>query len=290
MLTPTEMMMHSTVRIECVDAKGSGSSGTGFFYNMFISGDQSVPCIMTNKHVFGENVKAEFVLTLAKSDQSPDLGNLVRVDVSDLPSKWIGHPDPKVDLAILPCAEIFQELANQGKKVFAVFNEQSIIPTAEALNSLTPVEDVLVVGYPDGIWDARNNAPVFRRGITATAPYLNFNGESVFLVDCSIFPGSSGSPVFLFNSGGYGTRDGGLALGTRLYLLGVVYAVALHTVTGELTIKQAPTSVLAVPTTAIPNNLGICVMASRALQFEPLLISRGLYKVPPGYTMRATLP
>jgi hypothetical protein len=46
-----------------------------------------------------------FVLTLAKPDGSADLGNLIRVELPDLPRKWIGHPDPKVDLAIIPCGE-----------------------------------------------------------------------------------------------------------------------------------------------------------------------------------------
>jgi hypothetical protein len=111
----------------------------------------------------------------------------------------------------------------------------------------------------------------------------------VFLIDCSIFPGSSGSPVFLFNQGSYASRQGGLSLGTRVMLLGVVAAVALHNATGELVIEQAPTNLRTVPMTAIPNNLGICVMASRALQFEPLLAKMG-HSVPSGYQMRATIP
>jgi hypothetical protein len=288
-LTPTELMMHATVRIECTGADGSTSSGTGFFFAMFQTPDGNVPVIMTNKHVFGQNATAAFFLTLSKPDGSPDIGHMVRIDVHDLQGKWIGHSDPKVDLAILPCAEVLQQLTNQGQKPFIVFLDQSIIPSEEALKTLVPVEDILVVGYPDGIWDARNNAPVFRCGITATAPYLPFNGDTVFLIDCSIFPGSSGSPVFLFNAGSYPARNGGLTVGSRLMFLGVVSAVALHTVAGKLIIEFAPTAVQSVPVTAIPNDLGICVMASRALQFEPLLVKMG-YTTPSGYNMRANSP
>jgi Trypsin-like peptidase domain len=289
-LTPTESMVHSTVRIECLNAAGGVSSGTGFFYNLFVSGEQSVPVIITNKHVFDGNAKATFVLTLTKADGSPDLGNLERVEISDLPGKWLGHPDPKVDLALLPIAELFRTLAAQDKKPFVAFLDQAIIPTADVLKSLTPVEDVLVVGYPDGIWDSFNNAPIFRRGITATAPYLPFNGDTEFLVDCSIFPGSSGSPVFLFNEGSYPSRNGGLVIGRRLYFLGVVHAVAQHMVSGHMIIVQAPTDTRSVPVSAIPNNLGVCVMASRVLDFEPVLVRAGFFAVPPGYQMRATLP
>jgi hypothetical protein len=282
-------MMHSTVRIECADASGRMSAGTGFFYNLFNTGDQSVPVVVTNKHVLHGNVRASFVLTLATEDGLPDRGNLERVEISDLPLKWIGHPDPKVDLAIFPTADFFRALAGQGKKPFLVYLDQAIIPTPDVLKSLTPVEDVLVVGYPDGIWDSYNNAPIFRRGITATAPYLAFNGDTEFLVDCSIYPGSSGSPVFLSNSGTWANREGGTVVGTRVLFLGVVHAVAQHAVTGELVIIQAPTDTRPVPVSPIPNNLGVCVMASRVLDFEPVLVRAGLFSLPAGYNMRSTL-
>lgn len=289
-LSVTEKLMHATTRIECINANGAVSFGTGFFYKLFVSGDQYVPVIVTNKHVLDGNLKARLVMTMSKDDGSPDIGKLQRVEIFDLQGQWLGHSDPKVDLAILPIGNIVGALSNRGTIPFLVFIDQSIIPDSDMLKSLTPVEDVLVVGYPDGIWDSHNNSPVFRRGITATPPYLNFNGESEFLIDCSIFPGSSGSPVFLHNSGSYATRNGGLAVGGRTYFLGVVYAVALHAVTGELRIVPAPTNTRTLSISAIPNNLGLCVMASRVLDFEPILARAGKVSVPTGYKMRSTLP
>ncbi len=87
MLSPTKLMMHATIRIECASADGSGSSGTGFFFSMFQTQTESVPVIMTNKHVLGQNATAAFYVTLAKPDGSADIGNMVRVDVPDLPAK-----------------------------------------------------------------------------------------------------------------------------------------------------------------------------------------------------------
>jgi hypothetical protein len=37
----------------------------------------------------------------------------------------------------------------------------------------------------------------FRRGMTATPPQLDYCGRPTFLIDASVFGGSSGSPVFL---------------------------------------------------------------------------------------------
>ena len=284
---PTELLAHATVRIECVNANNAGSSGTGFFYFLFNSGDHSVPVIVTNKHVLQGNIKAIFVLTLAKADGTPDNGNIERVEITDLPQNWIGHPDPEVDLAIIPMAGLYRKLTEKNKKPFLAPLEQSLIPTPDMLNSLTPVEDIIVVGYPDGIWDSHNNLPIFRRGVTATAPYINFNGESRFLIDCSIFLGSSGSPVILYNSGSYPDRRGNLTVGQRLYFLGFVYAVATHAVAGQIIFVPAPTDSRPVPMSAIPNNLGICVMASRVLDFEPILAGSGLLTPPPNYQMRS---
>jgi hypothetical protein len=182
-------------------------------------------------------VTGSFQLTLAKRDGTPDLTNHHIVRISDFERDWIGHPDPTVDLAIFPCAHLFQRLTEEGKHIVWTYLDQNLIPNEEGAQALTPLEDLLIVGYPTGIWDKANNAPVFRRGITATFPYLDFNGKAEFLVDAAIFPGSSGSPVLLFNSGTWTSRSAGVQLGTRVQLLGIIYAVALYTATGEIEIQ-----------------------------------------------------
>src|SRR5262249_49694787 len=129
------------------------------------------------------------------------------------------------------------------------------------------------------------------RGITATPPYLDFEGKKQFLVDAPIFHGSSGSPVFLFNRGAwFDERKGSLAFNYRLKFLGVVYGAEVQHVRGEITFVPVPTQQMTpVATTEVPMNLGICASASRMLDFEPAFVSRGF--VPPeGYVMRAAQP
>src|SRR5262249_41828599 len=150
-------------------------------------------------------------LTKAKADGSPDFHQHLRVQVAGF-TGWIPHPDPDVDLTVLPCGNITEELARQGNPVFFRSIDASLILTQDELRALTPVEDVLVLGYPVGLSDTVNNMPVVRRGITATPPYLDFEGKKQFLVDAPIFHGSSGSPVFLFNRGAwFDERKGSLA-------------------------------------------------------------------------------
>jgi len=149
---------------------------------------------------------------------------------------------------------------------------------------LTPLEEVLMIGYPNGIWDSRNNMPILRRGVTATHPAIEYEGRREFMIDAACFPGSSGSPVMLYNTGSYSTRDGGLAIGTRIKLLGVLFAGPEHTVTGELQIVVVPTrqDVLAVP--GIPNNLGVVIQSSRLRHFEEQFMQLLERQAEPGST------
>jgi hypothetical protein len=261
------------------------SSGTGFLFAFFLQGDQNVPAIVTNKHVVAEAKIGHLRLTIQNDDGSADLGNFVEFVVPDFPTRWIPHPDPAVDLTIMPCAGLLQDLAKQGKKAFLVTLDPSLVPTDAELTELTPLEDILVVGYPNGIIDSTHNIPVFRRGITATPASIDFNSKKEFLIDAAIFPGSSGSPVLLFNQGTYATRQG-VTVGSRVKLLGIVYAVFNNSVNGEISIVPAPTQARAVVNSQVPNNLGICVKASRVLEFEPIFVEKG-FKPPDGYKMRA---
>jgi hypothetical protein len=62
--TTTELLMHATVRIECTNAKGDRSTGTGFFFTLFKQEDNAVVVIVSNKHVSKGAVTGSFQLTV----------------------------------------------------------------------------------------------------------------------------------------------------------------------------------------------------------------------------------
>ena len=234
-----------------------------------------VPSIITNRHVFQGAVQFDFHYTMADSD-GLSTGKHERYSITDFSKVWIGHPDPDVDLAMVPIQPLLEHLSGLGKRPFYINLAQGVIATPEMLATLSPIEDVTMIGYPNGLWDELNNLPIVRRGITATSAAGEYQGKKQFLIDAACFPGSSGSPVFIFNQGSFsdgslGGNGGGISLGTRLMLIGVLFAGHVHTAVGEIQVVPIPTSTKPVPVSQIPNNLGICIHASRILEFAPSL-------------------
>lgn len=54
-----------------------------------------------------------------------------------------------------------------GKDVFFMANDESIMATKEKLKDLSALEELVMVGYPIGLSDTRNNYPIFRKGYTS---------------------------------------------------------------------------------------------------------------------------
>lgn len=266
----TDRIIHSTVRIECQNAAGNISSGSGFIFGFVRSGDRCFPGLITNKHVVAGAVKGRFHMTLKASDGGPSLGHHVATEIADFESQCFTHPDPSVDLAVFPLGPFFNREEELGRSYFYITLDDSIIPQPEFIESLTTMEDIIMIGYPNGIWDFHNNLPVIRKGITATHAARSFNGKDEFLIDAACFPGSSGSPVFLCNMGSYPDRSGNLIVGTRFGLLGVLYAGPQHTATGEIVMEPVPTSQKPISVSSIPNNLGLVIQASKIRDFDVL--------------------
>lgn len=264
-----EQLTHSTVRIETQLTTGGVSTGTGFYMNILQKGDRHVPVIITNKHVVANASIGKLHVTLKGDDGMPILGNHEQFQLENFEANCIKHPDPNVDLAAYPIGPLVNAVDSAGKKLFYIAMGTDLIPNDEERENLSSMEDIIMIGYPNGIWDSVNNLPVIRKGITATHPYISWNGKTEFLTDIASFPGSSGSPVFLANIGGYMDKMGNTFMGShRIKLLGVHYAGAMHTATGEIHIVTAPTANIPMPITQIPNNIGVAINSKRILELE----------------------
>lgn len=269
-LSPSEQLAFTTVRIECETPDGT-STGTGFYFRFCQNGNQSIPAIVTNKHVVAGGIKGRFHIHLASESGGLPSAHIA-FEIPEFAQQWIAHPDNDVDLCIMPIGPLLAACEEQeGKTLFYIPIGKDLLPTRSDLENLMAMEEIVMVGYPNGIWDHVNNGPVFRRGVTATHPNTDYCGKKEFMIDAACFPGSSGSPVLLCNVGNYPTRQGGTVIGSRMKLLGVLYAGPQHTASGEIMIQNIPTTSKPVAISRIPNNLGLIIKAERLDEFESIL-------------------
>lgn len=268
--------MHTTVRLECLLDDNRTSTGTGFFFSFKVDDKTHVPVIVTNKHVINKSKVGTFVLTRSDEQGEPILGATERIVLNNFESLWKKHPEENVDLAIFPIAPLIHEAEAKGIKFFAPSIGEDLLPTPEKLADLSGLENITMIGYPNGIWDEKNNMPIVRRGITATNPKHDYNGLPVFVIDCACFPGSSGSPVLIFDQGGYLDAKGNLNLGGgRVILLGVLFAGPQHVAEGEIQTIEVPLAQIPISLSKIPNNLGFVVKAHKIADFRKMLIPNG---------------
>lgn len=270
-LSISEQIMHSTIRIEILNEQGIIiSTGTAFFFSFSIGGKNNIPVLVTNKHVVRGAKTGRIVFTVAK-DGKPVYGEKLPYTIDGFEELFIFHPDPNVDLCIMPINPIYEDARTKfNKQLFNVWLDETIIPSKEQIESLGAMEDITMVGYPNGLWDSTNNLPIIRKGITAIHPKFDYNGNSDIVMDIACFPGSSGSPVYIYNQGSY-SQGNDIVIGNRFIFLGVLYAGPYQTVTGEIGTKVIPTSVVPVPRTNVMINLGYAVKSERLLDFKTIL-------------------
>jgi hypothetical protein len=262
--TPAEKVLYCTVRLETKGPKPDQiGAGTAFIFALQTDKGR-LPCLVTNKHVISGAQIGRFFFT-AGTGNKPNVGERIDIAMDDFEARWHGHPDPEIDIATMPLGPLLHKASEKGKEVFYSYIDQNLIPTAEQLEELDALEEVTFVGYPNGIYDSVNLLPVFRRGVTATPLQIDHNGKPLFLVDASVFPGSSGSPVFIYNLGSYGTRKG-LHTGTRLFFLGVMAQVAYREEEGMLEFRSIPTARVPVVKTIEMIDLGVVFKASTVVE------------------------
>ena len=263
----SELLLHSTIRIECTNNQ-TWSLGTGFFFAFSCdTSNKSIPVIVTNKHVIDGATDGKLIFSLCDEEKKYIPGKTFIYHISDFEEAWIPHPDKNVDLCVLPLSRFYDNLKPEDGHIYAMYLTEDHLLSKHDWDDVSHIEEVTIVGYPDGVWDTQNHLPLVRRGITASSIHYDFDGQPEFIVDAAIFPGSSGSPIYLYNSGIFPARDG-ILRGNRLRLLGINRAVKVHFLAGEVYDPDNPNTNSKRIELKVPNGLGIASHARKLLDFK----------------------
>jgi len=235
-----ENAMFTTIRIETIDNDGKEGSATGFLFWNRVDEEKGTLFLVTNRHVI-ENTKKATYHVIKKKDNKPWLGEALHTDDPNPMNRWFFHPDPEIDVAITPFIPILKHFEKEGGEIFYRNVRSDLIPSKEVLDDdIDAIEDIIFIGYPKGLHDEINYTPIIRKGITATPVYIDFNGKKQFLIDASIFPGSSGSPVFLNDTNIHFRKKDMKPVDSRYLFLGIVSEGYLYEEENKIVKKLIP--------------------------------------------------
>lgn len=257
----TKKLLFNTIRVDTVLEDGSEGSGTAF---VFSHGNArgTHTFIVTNRHLV-ENVRRGGLVFTQKRNGQPAFGQRFQLNIEDFTHAWFLHPDPEVDLAIIPMRPLEQAARDQGVELYYHVIDSRLAPDPATLRALDALEEVLFVGYPSGVWDQVNLMPILRRGTTATPMALDFEGRKEFLIDAAVYPGSSGSPVFVYQPDAMRPAH---SAGTKILFAGVVAAVFFREEANHLVPAPVPANNHGMVMGSEMIDLGLVIKAEAVLE------------------------
>lgn len=261
-------LLFNTVRVDTVLEDGSQGSGTAFVVSHNHARGHFL-FVVTNRHLV-EGVRQGGLVFTQKKNGQPLIGQRFQLNIDEFPYAWFLHPDPSVDLAVVPLKPLENAARERGIELYYHAIDTRLVPDAKTIGSLDALEDVLFVGYPNGVWDQVNLMPILRRGTTATPIALDFEGRAEFLIDAAVYPGSSGSPVFVVSPDSLR-----LPGGPRKFLFaGVVAAVFFREEANRLATMPVPANLVSTTIGSEMIDLGLVIKSQAVVELIEAYLKR----------------
>ena len=238
-------LVYSTARIICSNEKWN-AYGSGFFMLYEDTDEQKqYLAFVTNKHVVNGYSSARIEMVGADANGNPVDTQHITIQLSDLQKNCIYHPEDDIDICFVFVNSEIEELCEHGEIPYYRCIGNELILRNEDLALLTSVEDVIMIGYPNGIMDNFNCKPVVRKGITATNLKLDYDGKPVFMIGV-----------------------------TAAYsLLGILYSGPIIELDGKIIEKDIPTASVPVVEIKSMMNFGYVVKINKAIELFKLIAS-----------------
>jgi len=207
-----DTLLKVTTLIVCKEGRKIVGTGTGFFFQHL-----GKIYLITNRHVLvneQENFFPDKIIIRLNCDpnditKSKELTYFLYKDDIHI---W-KELSEKIDLAAF-------EIPQPDKVIFSALSNINLLPNDVQLGL---GEQVLVVGYPKGFYDETHNLPIVRNASIASAYGVPFKNNPFFLIDATLHPGTSGSPVFTVPKNMETKKGGMFIMGgkPKWYFLGV---------------------------------------------------------------------
>lgn|GEM_PF-233667 len=217
-----EELLFSVPLIKVKYENNSEAQGTSFFVSYkteFENQKKEMVFLVTNKHVIENSISQKIYLHYKDKNGYPVLDKHKEIDLQKSEHNWIS--DKNSDITILNLSASIEKYKDLYFKTIPLFLEK--LQPKES--DIDVIEDVIFIGYPNGLYDKKNLLPIVRKGITASSYNFDFDGEPKFLIDASVFQGSSGSPVFILDTGKFVDGKKVNLAGNRVYFLGILASV-----------------------------------------------------------------
>ena len=218
-----ENTIHGLTTIIKVEHGDSVTQGTGFFYHKY----NGPPCfdpglatnhidssltgiwIITNKHVlFGEEYVDKPIMpdtlyfSIRKREPYRDIPIWVdfKMPKAQISMRIKQHPDPKPDLVAIEITDIILPRLTKGvdSYIYSAVSAANYPWNGDSYANgprFSIGNTIMTVGYPDAFYDRYNLYPTIKTGTIASKWRTLYNNNNYFLIDCKLFPGSSGSIV-----------------------------------------------------------------------------------------------
>lgn len=190
--------LKTLVAIGIVQRKKFVCQATGFLVG-FIAKNSKEPekktyhvFLVTNRHVFQGKQKVWLRLNDNK-DKAKIFEQELTFPTGE--SRWLAHKNGNVDLALL---NINPQALQDNSIDFSIFNEEMFAFYRNFKKiGIEMGDDVYILGFPMGVAGDIQNYPYAKSGIISRVDKEIFAKHKAYLIDSSIFPGNSGSPVVL---------------------------------------------------------------------------------------------
>jgi hypothetical protein len=163
-------------------------TATGFFYH---STNSNLLFLITNRHVvrepyFPNAIKLTLHTNAADMTQNTEYPIHLYKGVKPV---WRTPTPPEANVVAIPIDP------NDFGTHSIRYKSLNAVNLLDKRFRLDIGDDVMVIGYPLGIYDHVHNTPIVRGGTISSPHPIPWKGEPCFLVDSNLHEGTSGSPV-----------------------------------------------------------------------------------------------